>query len=285
MGSKQLVCFRIFKSDPSTNFSVLSTLDEGCFVVWLTCEKEAQRLLSAYCEPDAVLSLDMSSCFSCRTAMCHSCQSCRHFTDENTKDQRSRVIFPRPVSGRPGIKPKLSGVLPTVPPAERKGVDRQAHQLALGGRWVSLALSSRHKALPKEQLVGRLASPGAGFPLNFWFLYKSVHIRVSGTEGRGQHIAHAFSLNQQQPGNCIFQVWLDRSFYFALLLAREYPALSQTRCWVAGYIYRVFWIMRSGKHLKRQFTDYRDTTVFFQGNLGKEIGCWTRQRLRFPLSW
>lgn len=43
--------------------------------------------------------------------------------------------------------------------------------------------------------------------------------------------------------------------------------------------------MRSGKHLKRQITDYRDTTVFFQGKQRKEIVHWARQRLRYQLNW
>ena len=186
------------------------------------------------------------------------------------------------------FKPKLSGVLPTVAPCgkeEHGGTGPPAGTVAGAAGGCGLAQTSRHKTLPEEQLVGRLASPGADFPLGFRFLYKSVHIRVSGAKGGGQHIAQAVSLNQKQPGNCIFQVWPDRSFYLALLLARQSLAPSQTQCWVAGYIYRVFWIMRSGKHLERQFTEYRDTTVFFQGDLGKEIGCWTRQRLRFPLNW
>ena len=53
-----------------------------------------------------------------------------------------------------------------------------------------------YKALPEEQLVGRNASKGADFPLSFWSFYKSVHSSVSGTDGGGQHIAQAFSLDQ-----------------------------------------------------------------------------------------
>lgn len=54
----------------------------------------------------------------------------------------------------------------------------------------------KYRALPEEQLVGRNASKRANFPLSFWCFYKSVHSSVSGTEGGGQHIAQAFSLNQ-----------------------------------------------------------------------------------------
>lgn len=125
---------------------------------------------------------------------------------------------------------------------------------------------------------------GADFPSRFWFFYKSVHSRVSGTEGRGQRIAHAFSLNPIATWR-VYSPSLARHIIQFYFVTSKGVSCSFTDSLLCRSIYRVFWIRRSDKHLKRQITDYRDTTVFFQGKPGKEIGCRTRQRLQYQLNW
>lgn len=96
------------------------------------------------------------------------------------------------------FKPKLSGVLPTGVPCGKEEPGGTGPPAGSGGQigasW--LGAHGTNPSLRNSSWAGPPACPGAGFPLSFRFLYKSVHVGVSGAKAGGQHVAQALSLNQ-----------------------------------------------------------------------------------------